>query len=824
MFAILAAIMPVYAHAQSDLYGTVTDADGQALIGANVYLDRTFQGAITDHKGNYTISKLPDGRYTVKASYIGYETGSEEIELSADTRLDFILTETSVMAEEVIVVATRAGQNSPVAHTNVTREEIAERNLGQDIPVLLSLTPSMVTSSDAGTGIGYTSFRIRGTDMNRINVTVNGIPLNDSESHGVWWVNMPDFAASVDNVQIQRGVGTSANGGAAFGATMNFQTFTMNPEPYGEFQTSFGLIDPLSKRKRTLKGSVYPYPFGGSDRDRLLRTWKNSLSVGTGMLNDKFTVDMRLSKISSDGYIDRAFSDLKSFFVSGAWYGTNSLLKVNVFSGKEHTYQAWYGVPSELLETNRTFNPAGMIISSGGDTSYYDNETDNYQQDHYQLFYSRELGRRFIFNGALHYTYGRGYFEGYRQNQSLADYRMDNVITGSDTIRESDLVRQKWLDNDFYGFTWSLNYKHKKLEAFWGGGWNRYEGRHFGKVIWAGFAGDSGINHEWYRNDGRKRDWNMYLKLNYRLNGQLSLFGDLQYRSIEQSIQGIDDDLRDLSQLHVYQFVNPKLGATLEISNRQRLAATIAVGNREPNRSNLVDADPAHPVPTHETMVDYEFSYRINVTRAVLDVNLFFMDYNHQLVLTGEINDVGAPIMNNVKDSYRAGIEFVAGIFPVDRVRWDMNLTFSRNRIRDYTDYVDDWDNWPVQVSTNLGESDLSFSPAIVGGSKIRYEPFKGLSVALLSKYVGKQFIDNTSSDSRILEPYLVNDLHIRYVIRPGFLKEIGFNLMLNNILNEKYETNAWVYRYYYGGTEYKADGYYPQAGFNFMAGMTLKF
>ncbi|MFC2098503.1 TonB-dependent receptor [Bacteroidota bacterium] len=796
MITILAGILYANTNAQSDISGRVTDEAGQALVGANVYIDKTFRGAITGVKGDYVIGGLPVGHYIVKASYIGYETGSEEIELNGDQVLNFDLNETSVMAEEVLVVATRAGQNSPVAHTNVSKEEITERNMGQDIPYLLSLTPSMVVSSDAGTGIGYTSFRIRGTDMNRTNVTVNGIPLNDSESHGVWWINMPDFASSVDNVQIQRGVGTSTNGGAAFGATMNFQTFTMNPEPYGEFNSTYGSFN----------------------------TWKNSLSVGTGMLANKFTLDARISEISSDGYIDRAFSDLQSYFVSGAWYGEKSLLKVNVFSGKEQTYQAWYGVPSELLQTNRTFNPAGIIISSTGDTSYYDNETDNYQQDHYQLFYSRELGKRFTFNGALHYTYGRGYFEGYRQDESLADYQISDVIGGGDTIGESDIIRQKWLDNDFYGFTWSLNYKYKKLEAHMGGGWNRYDGRHFGKVVWARFPGNSEINHEWYRNTGRKRDWNTYLKLNYRIGRQLSLFGDLQYRSIEHYIKGIDDDLRDVTQLRVYQFFNPKLGATYDISDKQRIATSIAVGNREPNRTNLVDADTTKPVPTYETLMDYELAYRLNLTYMVIDVNLFYMDYHNQLVLTGQINDVGAAIMNNVKDSYRTGIEIVVGIIPAEKFKWDLNLTLSRNKIRSFADYVDDWDNYPQQVSTDLGETDLSFSPGVVGGSKLMYEPVEGLSVALLTKYVSKQYIDNTSSDQRKLDPYLVNDLQLQYRLHPRFMEEIGFKLMLNNILNEKYETNAWIYRYNYGGAEYSMDGYFPQAGFNFMVGMTLKF
>ena len=810
MFAIPAALLCMQLHAQQPMSGTVRDSEGQPLIGANVYVDKTFRGAITDIDGNYSITGLPAGTYIVKASYIGYETASREIEIPGEVRIDFTLSETSVMAEEVMVVATRAGQYSPLAYSNVSGEEIEERNMGQDIPYLLNLTPSMVTTSDAGAGIGYTSFRIRGTDMNRINVTVNGIPLNDSESHGVWWVNMPDFAASVDNIQIQRGVGTSSNGGAAFGATMNFQTFTMNPEAYGEFKTAFGSFN----------------------------SWKNSLSVGTGMLADKFTLDMRLSKISSDGFIDRAFSDLKSLFVSGAIYGEKSLLKVNVFSGKEYTYQAWWGVPTVRLnddlegmiryEEHWLYTPeqtAHMIASDSRTYNYYtyEKETDNYQQDHYQMFYSREIGRRLTFNGAMHYTYGRGYFEGYKDDKDLADYQIENVVIGVDTITSIDLIQQKWLDNDFYGLTWSLNYRYRKLEAYWGGGWNRYEGRHFGKVIWARYAGESEINHEWYRNLGVKRDWNTYLKLNYRMGSSLSLFGDLQYRNIEHAMKGIDEDLRNIAQLRVYNFLNPKFGVTMDISDRQRVAASIAVGNREPNRTNFVDRDPDKPVPKYETLVDYELSYRMNLVRAVLDVNLFYMDYSNQLVLTGEINNVGAAIMDNVEDSYRTGIEVVAGISPVDKVQWDLNLTLSKNRIREYADYVENWDTGTDSI-IDLKGTDLSFSPFIVGGSRLSYEPIEGLNIALLTKCVGKQYIDNTSSEDRILERYILNDIQVQYRFHPRFIKEVGFNLMLNNILNEQYETNAWVYRYYYGGEEFKMDGYFPQAGFNFMAGMILKF
>jgi iron complex outermembrane recepter protein len=809
--AVMVVIMPLFANAQYKISGTVTNENGEALIGANVFFEKTFQGAITDISGRFEIPNIHEGNHEILASYMGYETLMQEINLQEDTEMNFPLTRANVLAEEVIVSATRAGDRSPLAYSNISRDEIRERNMGQDIPILLGLTPSIVTTSDAGAGIGYTSFRIRGSDMNRINVTINGVPLNDSESHGVWWVDLPDFAASVDNVQIQRGVGSSTNGGSAFGASMNFETFTKNPESYGELSAAAGSFN----------------------------SWKTSLSVGTGMLNDKFTLDMRLSKIKSDGYIDRAFSDLNSFSLSGAWYGKKSLLKFNLISGQEKTYQAWGGVPSVRLnndlagmmqyEDHYLYTPqetAHMIASDPRTYNIYtyDNETDNYQQDHYQLFYSRELTRQLVFNMGLHYTHGEGYYEQYKPGDDLLEYGIDDVVHGTDTISSTDIIRQKWLDNDFYGMVWSLTYRYGRINAHFGGGWNTYDGSHFGKVIWARDAGDSEINHEWYRSESLKRDLNTYMKVNYRASNRLNLYGDIQYRGIGHEITGDDDDLRDISQEHTYNFLNPKAGLTLDITNRQRLAASVSIGNREPNRSNFVDADPSLPAPVHETMIDYEFSYRLKSVQATLETNLYFMDYNNQLVLTGEINDVGNPVMRNMKDSYRAGIEIVAGIIPLESLRWDLNLTLSRNRIRNYTDFVDDWDNWGSQISLSMDETDISFSPSIVGGSNISYELLDGVNLSLLSKLVGKQYIDNSGSDEHILDPYLINDVQILYSVNTNIFEELSFHILLNNILNTEYESNAWIYKYYLGGMEYKMDGYFPQAGFHFLAGVTVRF
>ena len=801
--------VPTVSYAQSTLTGTVSDGFGLPLIGANVYVEQTFQGAITDLNGEYTIKNLKNGPYVVKASYIGYSTRSEIINLETNTELNFVLDKANIIADEVIISATRARDKSPLAFTNVTKEEIHERNYGQDMPFVLSMTPSMVTSSDAGTGIGYTSFRIRGTDMNRINMTINGIPLNDAESHGVWWVDLPDLASSVDNVQIQRGVGTSTNGAAAFGASMNLQTFTLNRLHYAEVSTHFGSYN----------------------------TWKRNIAVGTGLIKNKFTFDLRLSGINSDGYIDRAYVDLNSFFIQGAYYSDKSLLKLNIISGTEKTYQAWWGVPSGILATNRKYNPSGMNVNEMGDTVFYDNETDNYWQDHYQLLFSHELDNQWIFNASLHYTYGRGYYEEYMDPEmplyiyeTFVGYGLDDVVIGSDTIRTGDLIREKWLDNDFFGMTCSFNYREGRIDAFLGGGINRYDGRHFGKVIWSRFSGTSEMNHEWYRGTGLKDDANIYAKMTYQATHHLGITGDLQLRYIKHKILGIHWDLRDIQQVHDYTFFNPKVGIHYEFNNIHSMFFSFAMANREPNRSNFVDADENHPVPAYETLYDYELGYKASSSLAKAAATFYYMDYDNQLVLTGEINDVGAAIMTNVKDSYRAGLEIEATIKPLKQAIWDVNLTLSSNKIKKFTEFVDNWSYWddpdnePYQYSQTLSNRDLSFSPAVIAGSKVTYEVIDNLKINLLSKYIGKQYIDNTSSEDRKLDPYFVNDLSIQYSFKTSLVNRISLFIHANNIFNEEYETNAWIYRYFYGGEESYLDGYFPQTGRHFMGGVTFRF
>lgn len=820
---LLLALVMYYTNATSqyNISGTVENIDGEPLTGANVVLENTYKGATTGINGEFLIPNVNAGNYTLLVSYMGYQSISEPLQVDANESISLTMEKTSVMADEVIVSATRAKGDHPVAFTNMNEQEIEKKYIAQDLPYLLNMTPSLVTTSDAGAGIGYTTFRVRGTAQQRINIMVNGIPINDAESHGVWFVNMPDFAGSVDNIQVQRGVGTSVNGAAAFGATLNMQTTTLNKEPFAEINSAIGSFN----------------------------TIKNNVTLSSGLIDNKFTFDARLSKITSDGYIDRATSDLKSFFVSGGYYSEKSVLRMNVFSGKEITYQAWNGVPGYLLDSIRAYNGIGQYTDADGNIRYYDNQVDNYQQDHFQLLYSREFNRKWYMNLALHYTHGEGFYEEYKEQEDFGAYQMNPIYvgTGKDSILKydksahagmfagnylvaTDLVRRKWLDNDFYGATWALNYKNDRLTAILGGGWNNYDGDHFGNVIWARYMSLTEKGHQWYNGNGLKIDFNTYLRLNYHVLPSFSLFGDMQYRNIDYNITGIDDDSRDISQSHYFNFFNPKFGFSYVFNPSNHFYFSYSVGNREPTRSNYTDADPNQPYPTHETLNDYELGYKFNTKIFFLNTNFYFMDYTNQLVLTGEINDVGAPIMTNVKDSYRAGVEIISGIILPADLRWNLNATFSQNKILNYTEYIDNWSYWsdpenePLQVKQDLGETDLAFSPEIIAGSEISYNPLENLEVSLLSKYVGSQYIDNTSSELRKLDAYFVNDLRLNYLLTPPFMKEINLSLAVNNIFNEMYVSNAWVYKYFFEGEQLRLDGFYPQAGTNFLLAVSLKF
>lgn len=797
--------------AQFTLTGTVKSETGERLVGANLAILSGFNGTITDVNGRYQFKNLKTGSYHITISFIGYEKQEKDVKLTSNQTLDVVLKQDNILAEEVLVSATRAKEKTPVAYTTIEKAEIKSNNMGQDIPYLLGLTPSFVATSDAGTGVGYTNFRIRGTDLNRINVTVNGIPMNDAESHGTWWVDIPDLASSTDNIQVQRGVGTSTNGAAAFGATINLQTTTINKDAYADYSSTTG-------------------SFG---------TFKNSVGVGTGLLKGKFTFDARLSKVSSNGFIDRASSDLKSYFLSGGYFTRNSILKVNVFSGFEETYQAWNGVPSVRLNNDLagmqlysdhylyTQQQANEMIASNSRTYNlytYKNQVDHYQQDHYQLLFSHKLSDMFNVNLNLFYTPGRGYYEEYKENQKLEDYLITPPVIGGETVKRSDLIRRKWLENDFYGVTFAIQRNLEGREFTLGGGYNVYDGDHFGRVIWARNAGNSEMDHEWYRGNGLKKDFNLYAKYNYDLDENLSLFADFQYRKIDYSITGVDDDLRDLTQEHHFEFFNPKVGLLYKLSDNKQLYANFSRANREPNRDNYVDADPHGKQPVEETLNDFELGYKYQSSRFSFGTNAYFMYYENQLILTGEINDVGAPIMVNVDKSYRAGLELMAGYKFSDKLKWDVNMTLSQNKINDFTEYVDDWDNGG-QVANILGTTDLAFSPDLIANSQLSWFAAKGLNVSLQSYSVSKQYIDNTSTDDRKLNGYFLNNLKFTYNVDQKFAKELNLHLMVNNLFDVKYENNAWVYSYMYeNGTRFKMDGYFPQAGINFMVGLSVKF
>jgi iron complex outermembrane receptor protein len=796
--------------AQFSLTGSVKDDKGEPLIGANVSLGNTIDRTTTGNQGEFRFLNLRKGKYTLSVTYIGFNSFSKDLNIIESIDLDIALNPSSVLTEEILVSASRAGEKSPVAFTNIGKEEIKKANLGQDIPYLLSYTPSFVATSDAGNGVGYTNFRIRGTDLNRINVTINGIPMSDAESHSTYFVDIPDLAASAENIQIQRGVGNSTNGAGAFGATIDLQTSTIHPLAHAGYNSSAGSF----------------------------ATFRNNLSAGTGLINGKFAVDASLSKITSAGFIDRGKSDLKSFFLSGGYFTENTILKATIFSGFEETYQAWNGVPSVRLQNdfegmNRyeehylyTPEETQNMINSDSRTYNlytYKNQVDHYQQDNYQLHFSHKFSPYLNLNTAAFYTYGRGYYEQFKADQKYAEYQLPNPVINGVTLKKTDLIRRKWLDNDFYGLTFSLNYKRVNNTLSFGGGATIYDGRHFGKVIWTKLAGEAPYDHEWYRGTGVKRDMNLFGRYTIQLSEKLGATADLQYRHINYALDGTDDNLRNIEQLHKYSFFNPKIGIFYVPGVNQEAYLNFSRANREPNRDNFVDADPTGKQPASETLNDFESGYKFKSANLILGVNLYWMSYINQLILTGQINNVGSPIMTNVERSFREGAEFMAGIKIHKDLQWNVNATFSRNKISDFTEYVEDWDNGGLK-SNPVGRSDLAFAPQLTASSVVSCHLFENMELRLLSNYVGKQYIDNTASNDRRLDAYLVNSFNVDYRLAQRLFKVLRFSLLINNIFNEAYESNAWVYSYYYEGKRNKMDGYFPQAGTNFMLGVSVEF
>ncbi len=693
--------------------------------------------------------------------------------------------------DEVLVKSIRVDTDSPITHSNVDKEELAKTNLGQDIPVLLNYLPSVVTTSDAGAGIGYTYIRVRGSDASRVNITINGIPYNDSESQGTFWVNMPDFASSIENLQLQRGVGTSTNGSGSFGASLNILSDGVSDNAFSEIGIA-----------------------GGS-----FNSQKYNVKFSTGLLNDHFEVSGRLSKITSDGYIDRASSDLKSYFLQGAFINDNTLIKALVFGGKEKTYQAWYGIDAETLENDRTYNPAGIYTDDDGNVKFYDNETDNYSQDHYQLFWNQKINNNWTTNLGLNYTYGRGYYEQYKEDEDFVFYNFEPIVLGGEVINTTDIIRRRWLDNDFYVINANANYKKDNLEVSTGIFYSHYDGDHYGEVIWAKYASNSEIRDRYYEGNGKKNEFTVFAKATYKFKEKWSIYGDLQGRFLTYKTSGLTSDRVPLEVNEKYNFFNPKTGLTYELSNKNQLYVSYGKAHREPRR-----ADFENGITKPEKLDDYELGWRFKAQKNTINTNIYFMNYKDQLVLTGAIDDTGAPLRATSGKSYRLGLEIDATFLIGDNFRILPNLALSSNKNLDFVSPIDG-------ELVNLGTTNLSFSPNIVAGNKFEYEPITNLQLGLYTKYVGEQYMGNVDSDVSKLDAYFVNDFNVSYTIdNIPFLREIVVTGLVNNIFNIKYVSNGYYYTYDDTWTDptttttIEGTGYYPQATINFLVGAAVKF
>lgn len=686
--------------------------------------------------------------------------------------------------EEVLVQSVRVKPNAPIAHSNLTKAQLQSRNLGQDLPILLNYLPSVVTTSDAGAGIGYTGIRVRGVSPLSTNVTINGIPFTDAESLGAFWVNMPDFTSSVESLQLQRGVGTSTNGSGAFGASVNILTDASSYIPTAEVSNSFGSYN----------------------------TRKHSVKFSTGKINDVFELSGRLSTINSDGYVDRAFSDLKSYFLQGTYNNNGTLIKALVFGGHEKTYQSWEGLTKQQLEDDRRQNPYT-----------YENEIDNYKQDHYQLHWNQKLNQNWSTNLGLNYTYGRGYYEQYREDDAVSTYGGIVEATGVDFYGTAvtDLIRRRWLDNDFYVINATANYKESDLNFIVGGSYSNYDGDHFGEVIWARqFASETSIRDQYYFGNGKKTDFSAFAKATYTLNSKIDVYGDLQLRNVGYKTSGLTSDLENMRIDESYSFFNPKVGVSYQLASNSSLYASYARANREPSRSDFESNPDVKP----EQLNDFEMGWRYNKEGVMLNINSYYMQYNEQLILTGALDDVGAPIRTNSGDSYRLGLEIEAAFSLSDAFIIQPVLTLSSNKNKQTYSQVDG-------ILKDFGTTNISFSPEVVASNAFIYSPLKNFSLSFLTKYVGDQYMGNTDTDTSKLKEYFVNDLNITYEWNPkSVFSTVVVSALVNNIFDKEYVSNGYYYTYDDDWsvpgqlTTIEGAGYYPQATRNFLVGVTLKF
>ncbi len=793
--------------AQFTLSGKVESSSGEAIPYAIVGIKNTQLSAITNDDGSFIFKGLKSNTYIITAKSVGFTDRIDTVIINGDTQYSLVLKVSNKQLDEVIVNATRVDKTSGMAFNNVDEVLLNKQNLGQDAPYMLGQLPSVVVNSDAGNGIGYTGLRIRGSDGTRINVTINGVPVNDAESQGTFFVNMPDFVSSTNNIQVQRGVGASSNGAGAFGASINFQTNQLNDKPYAKAISTAGSF----------------------------RTFRNTLMAGTGMLNNKFTLDARASSITSDGYIDRAKSDLQSYYLAAGYYGEKTVLKFINFLGQEKTYQAWNYVPEDSIKAgNRTYNEIGAYTDVNGNLKYYSNETDNYKQNNFQLHAIHKFNSNWNVSVTGHYTKGKGYYEQYKPNENLSDYQINPpifVINDSTNIvvSESDLIRRKWLDNDFAGGIFNINYTaNARLSFVLGGGFNSYFGKHFGNVIWAKYASNSEIQHQYYFNTANKNDANAYLKINFKPIQGFNVFVDAQVRNVEHSFFGLNEVFLETKQIKSYTFFNPKVGMSYDISASVNVYASWAMANKEPNRTDFVE-NSVNNRPKPEQLQDVEFGAKYAAKKIYAALNFYNMQYKNQLVLNGQLNDVGSPKRVNVASSYRRGLEAELNVSINKYFDLGGNITLSKNKIAKFNEFIDSSyyvgnDYIFYEQKNEYVNTDILLSPNVVSSVIFSLKPIKNLEISFINKYVGRQFLDNTTNTKRSINPYNVVDTRINYTVNTKLIPEISFMLSVYNVLNQNFETNGYTFGYYYDGTlntfNYKA----PSAPINFLGGVSLKF
>ena len=849
------AIFTSISFGQSALYGEVYDEFGETLPGATIVLTDTDRVTATDAYGFFILRDIPSGSYEIEISYVGKKFLKEKINIVGRTEVEYILKDDVVIGETITVSSTRVGENMPFTYSNLNKEDIEKNNLGQDLPFLLKYLPSTVVSSDAGAGIGYTGIRIRGSDATRTNVVINDIPLNDPESQATFLVNIPDFASSTNSIQMQRGVGASSNGAGAFGATINLDTKGYSTDPFVIVDNSFGSFN----------------------------TRRHALKLNTGLLKDHWNFAGRFSLIKSDGFIDRSNSDLKSAYFTGGYYAEKTSIQAIAFTGKEITNQAWNGVPESKVTGDQNAlqehydNNIGALYNTAEDSinlfssdrrynAYlYDNEIDNYKQDHYQLHLSQQVNNKLNLNVSLHYTKGKGYFEQFRYQDDFSDYGLSNItlntisaskqlaetfvnnppVTNPDAVAEivgfeyseflmdtlavidisiknTDLVRRRWLDNDFYGSVVSLNYNLDALDLTFGAAYHQYDGSHFGEIIWAKYASDSNLGDKYYEGESDKTDFNVFGRGLYALNEKVNLFADIQFRGIDYQTSGVDNDLNPYDVDETFSFVNPKLGFNYLLSSQDEIYASFAIANKEPSRSDFIDAI-ENAKPKHETLTDIEAGYKRNFSNYSFEANLYYMLYKDQLVPTGQVNDVGAGIRTNVADSYRAGIEIQTNYRFTSKVQLGLFGTFSQNKINTFTGAVIDYTDGFDVIETVYEDTDIAYSPSVVAGGMLSYSFMEGFEGVLYGKYVGEQYLDNTSNEGRKLEDYFVSDLLLSYRFKTKFTEGIALSLKVNNFFDLYYSANGYTYSYIFGDliTE---NFLFPQAGVNLLFGLKGEF